>query len=55
MMYGSKRFLVKMKLNGKKLIKQVAAKTPVDARKTIRKEYGESVEILSVIEEKRNP
>ena len=55
MMCGSKRFLVKVKLNEKNLIKQVAARTPVAARKIIRGEYGYSAEILSVREEKRNP
>ena len=48
MMCGSKRFLVEMKQNGTKQIKQVAERTPAGARKEIRKEYGEKVEILSV-------
>lgn len=48
MMCGSKRFLVEMKLNGTKQITQIAERTPAGARKEIRREYGENVEILSV-------
>ncbi|WP_216830229.1 hypothetical protein [Alkalihalobacterium elongatum] len=50
---GSKCFLVEMELKGEKQIKSVTARTPVDARKTIRKEFGTDANILSVTEEKR--
>ena len=51
MMCGSKRFLVKIKLMGTNQIKQVAERTPAGARKAIREEYGDDVEILSVKEQ----
>nr|WP_198044781.1 hypothetical protein [Lysinibacillus timonensis] len=50
---GSKCFLVEMEVDGKKVVKSVTARTPVQARKTIRLEYGEGPEILSVIEESK--
>ncbi|NYF25698.1 hypothetical protein HDC33_002554 [Sporosarcina sp. JAI121] len=53
MMCGSKCFLVEMKLNGTKQIKQVTARTPIGARKVIRGEYGADAEIMSVKEKKR--
>ena len=42
-----------MKIKGEKQIKPITARTPVDARKTIRGEYGAEAHILSVIEEKK--
>lgn len=53
MMCGSKCFVVEMKLNGTKQIKQVTARTPVGARKVVRGEFGADAEIVSVKEEKR--
>ncbi len=50
---GSKCFLVEMEVNGEKLTESVTARTPVDARKTVRIEYGAGAEILSVREEKK--
>ena len=52
MMCGSKRFLVEIEINRESQIKQVSERTPAGARKEIRKEYGEKVEILSVREQK---
>lgn len=51
---GSKRYLVEMKINGIKKIKLVPERTSAGARKAVRREYDENVEILSVREEKRN-
>lgn len=48
---GSKCFLVTIEMNGEKQMKHVTARTPVDARKTIRLEYGAETQILSVIKE----
>ncbi|EDL62866.1 hypothetical protein [Bacillus sp. SG-1] len=50
---GSKCFLVEVELKEGAQTKSVTARTPIEARKTIRKEYGAEVEILSVREEKR--
>jgi len=50
---GSKCFLVEMEIKGEKQIKPVIARTSVDARKTLRKEYGAEAHIVSVIEEKK--
>lgn len=50
---GSKCFFVEFELNGEKQIKAVVARTQVEARKTIRLEYGTSPQILSVREEKK--
>ena len=40
-------------MNGEKQIQSVTARTPVEARKTIRVEYGAEAHILTVREEKR--
>jgi len=53
MICGSKCFLVEMEWKGEKQIKPVTARTPIDARKTIRKEYGKETPIFSVIKRKR--
>ncbi|MFE8700013.1 hypothetical protein ACFYKX_05170 [Cytobacillus sp. FJAT-54145] len=50
---GSKCFLVEMEVNGERQTKSVTARTPVDARKTIRLEYGGEGKIISVIEAKK--
>jgi hypothetical protein len=50
---GSKCFVVEMEIKGEKQIKSVTARTSVDARKTIRGEYGAEAYILSVTEEKK--
>ncbi|MFV8830375.1 hypothetical protein [Alkalihalobacterium sp. APHAB7] len=50
---GAKCFLVEIELKGEKQMKSVTARTPVDARKTIRSEYGKETVILSVTEEKK--
>ncbi|UPG65214.1 hypothetical protein [Metabacillus endolithicus] len=50
---GSKCFLVEIEMNGEKQIQSVTARTPVEARKTIRLEYGAEAHILKVKEEKR--
>ena len=42
-----------MEVNGAKQVQPVTARTPVDARKTIRLEYGADAQIVSVIEEKK--
>ena len=54
MMCGSKCFLVEMERNGTKQVMQVTARTPIGARKVVKREYGAGVEIISVKEEKRN-
>ncbi|WP_168157238.1 hypothetical protein [Sporosarcina ureilytica] len=53
MICGSKCFLVEVALNGEKQIKRVRARTPVSARKVIRRKYGYEVVILSSVEEKK--
>lgn len=50
---GAKRYRVKIKADGEKPIKSIIARTPAEARKYTRKEYGATVQILSVREEKR--
>ncbi|MBU9723854.1 MULTISPECIES: hypothetical protein [Bacillaceae] len=50
---GSKCFIVELEIEGEKQRKSVTARTPVDARKTIRNEYGKGIEIISVLEEKK--
>ena len=54
MMCGSKCFLVEMERNGTKQVMQVTARTPIGARKVVKREYGVGVGIISVKEEKRN-
>jgi hypothetical protein len=50
---GAKCFIVEMEIKGEKQIQSVTARTPVEARKTIRGEYGTETSILSVTEEKK--
>lgn len=50
---GEKCFLVEMEVNGVVQVKPVTAKSPIEARKNIRLEYGEESKILSVTAEKK--
>lgn len=54
MLCGSKCFFVEMEGNGKKDTKSIIARTPAEARKTVRKKFGKKIEIISVREGKRN-
>jgi len=49
---GTKRFIAKIELDGKKETKPIIARTPAEARRNIRKTYGEDTFIYSVIEQK---
>lgn len=51
---GSKCFLIEMEVNGERQMQSVTARTPAEARKTIRIEYGAESSILSVKEAKKN-
>lgn len=48
MQCGAKCFYVEINKDGVNDIKKVISRTPVTARKTIRKKYGEAVDIISV-------
>jgi len=50
---GEKCFLVQTEIDGEKETKPINARTPAEARKFFRKEYGREPEILSVRKEKR--
>lgn len=50
---GAKCFLVEVEVKGKKQVTPVKARTSVEARKTIRIEYGPEANILTVVEEKK--
>ncbi|WP_198158788.1 hypothetical protein [Robertmurraya korlensis] len=50
---GSKCYLVTIEMNGEKQIMPVTARSPVEARKAIRLEYGAEAQILSVIKEEK--
>ncbi|MCP8967116.1 hypothetical protein [Ectobacillus ponti] len=50
---GEKCFIVHIEIAGNKQVKSVHARTPVDARKAVRKEYGAAAQILSVAEERK--
>lgn len=45
---GEKCFLVEIETDGELLTKTVNARTPAEARKTIRKEHGVRTPVLSV-------
>ncbi|GAB3796138.1 hypothetical protein [Virgibacillus kimchii] len=45
---GAKCFLVEAEIDGEKRIKSVNARTPAEARKTIRKAYGHRTPVISV-------
>jgi len=49
---GTKRFIATIDVHGKKVKKPIIARTPAEARKSVRKTYGEQTVIYSVIEEK---
>lgn len=50
---GTKRYIANIEINGEKHIKPIIARTPAEARKSIRKTYGKNTIIHSVIEEKQ--
>lgn len=50
---GAKCFLVELEVNGEKQVQPITARTPVDARKTIRIDYGTNAKILSVREKRK--
>jgi len=50
---GAKCFLVEFEVNGEIQSKPIVARTPVEARKTIRLTYGQGPRILTVKEEKK--
>ncbi|MGQ4666617.1 hypothetical protein ACUIJN_12390 [Metabacillus halosaccharovorans] len=50
---GSKCFVVEMEIRGEVRREAVTARTSVDARKTIRIEYGAEAQILSVREKNK--
>lgn len=50
---GAKRFLAEIELDGENKMKSVIARTPAEARKTIRSTYGVETNIISVREERR--
>ena len=54
MQCGAECFVVEIVVNGEKQTKQVKARTPATARKTIRNEYREEIQILTVKRGKLN-
>ena len=50
---GAKCFLVEIEAQGEKQMMPITARTPAEARKRIRLEYGAEASILSVKEEKK--
>lgn len=50
---GAKCFLVEIEVEGKAHVESVNARTPAEARKTIRKEFGAETQILAVKEDKK--
>ena len=51
---GAKCFLVEMEVNGRVEVRPVNAKSPIEARKTIRLEFGKETKVLSVTSVKKN-
>lgn len=49
---GTNRYIAEIELDGKKVTKPIIARTPAEARKSIRKTYGQETYIYSVIEQK---
>lgn len=49
---GAKCFHVEIEIDEEKVIKPVNARTPAEARKTVRRKYGAEAPILSVRERK---
>lgn len=52
MMCGSKCYVVEIEVNGLKKTKRVNARSPVNARKFIRKKYGKETTIHSAVAER---
>ena len=52
MQCGSKCFIVEFVKDGQTFIKPVTSRTPINARKVIRKKYGEGVQIISAVQKK---
>lgn len=50
---GAKCFLVELEVKGEKQTQSINARTPAEARKSIRLEYEGEARILSVVEQKR--
>ncbi|WP_156319811.1 hypothetical protein [Bacillus sp. FJAT-18017] len=48
-----KMFSSELEVQGEILTKTIAARTPIDARKTIREEYSADAKILTVKEERK--
>ncbi len=53
MQCGAKCFLVELKVDGGIKTETVVARTPINARKTIRHTYGKEPHILKVTKKKR--
>lgn len=53
MQCGAKCFLVELKVDGRIKTETVVARTPINARKTIRHTYGKEPRILKVTKKKR--
>ncbi|WP_168714491.1 hypothetical protein [Metabacillus litoralis] len=51
---GSKCFYVELEVEGETRMKAITARTPAEARKTIRLEYGDDANIVSVLKDKNN-
>ncbi|HLR75711.1 MAG TPA: hypothetical protein VK077_10575 [Virgibacillus sp.] len=51
---GAKRFQAEIEVNGEREIKSLTARTPAEARKYIRRKYGQATKILFVREEGGN-
>ena len=49
---GAKCFIVELEVKGRKEVKRVTARTPADARKAVRLEYGAEAAILTVKKDK---
>jgi hypothetical protein len=49
---GAKCFLVELELNGKVKTESVISRTPIIARKIVRRAYGKEANILTVIKRK---
>lgn len=53
MQCGAKCFLVTMTIDGKEKSEYVTARTPISARKTIRRVYGNQAHVLKVVKKKK--
>ncbi len=45
---GAKQYHIEIEIDGEKKTKTIAARTPAEARKKVRVEYGEKLQIISV-------